>query len=70
MHTHTSHMHTYTLDMLSECHCMTASLPCPPDPQVFLPMEWVYALLFKACERMDSPSLGLHFWAGEPWLSM
>lgn len=32
-------------------------------PRVFLPMEWVYALLFKACERMDSPSLGLHFWA-------
>eukprot|EP00731_Ephydatia_muelleri_P020486 Em0013g213a len=32
-------------------------------PRVFLPMEWVYALLFKACERMDSPALALHLWA-------
>lgn len=32
-------------------------------PKVFLPTEWVYALLFKACEKMDNPSLALHFWA-------
>ena len=48
------------------CHCLVCVyvISLVVNVQTLLPYEWVYGLMFRACEEAQSPEFGLQLWKG------